>query len=905
MKQTILTFLLFLLGFGNVLYATHNRSGEITYRHLGGNSFEITITTYTKASSTQADRCELDLAFGDGTTETVKRTNGFFDQNRGCNVGETIAGKDIKINKYVTTHTYAAPGWYTISMEDPNRNSGVINIPNSVSVPFYLESELLISPTLGSNSSPVLNYPPIDDGCILRRFEHNPGAVDLDISINNKSDSLHYSLVSCKGANGNAIPGYTSPDFWRNSAFPNEPNDIRIDAVTGTVEWVYPHLVGEYNIAILIEEYREIGGSYQKVGSVLRDLQVTVKTCDNYPPIIEEPGNHCIQAGATFNKVIRATDPDGDEVDLQATGEPFLVTSNRATFTPRSDFGTVQSLFNWNTNCDHIRINPYYTIFRASDFGSVSQSESLTDYETMYITVVAPAPEDLSASPRGSAMELNWQPTPCSNHVGYKIYRRIDSTGWTPSSCETGIPGYVGYQLIENLTDPNTTTYLDDNNGQGLSNGQKYCYLVYAYYEDGSESYASNESCGELKQEIPIITKVSVNATSTTAGSDSIVWSPPLDLSTTQWIGPYQYKLYHRSELNDWTLIYTSPEEADFLDLDTIFVDENINTETQQWEYRVEILSNHIRAVNTSVGFSRSASSVYLDALPRDNELRLSWDFDVPWSNNSYLIYKEKNGVFEFLDTAFTTSYSDVNLVNGKEYCYYVTSIGTYSSPGLPSPLLNNSQILCAVPEDSQPPCPVDLTLQSDCEYFQNFLAWTNPNITCDTTDDVVGYNIYYKPTLDSEYELLEYVSGAENTTMLYDGLESVAGCYFITAIDSFNNESDTGSISCVDNCPEYRLPNVFTPGGDGMNDYFVPFPYRYVESIDIHIYNRWGVEVFNTVDPDVLWDGRDMNSNEPCQSGVYFYTSTVNEVRLAGIVPRIIKGSVTILNQEQQFPNN
>ena len=39
---------------------------------------------------------------------------------------------DISLMVYKGLHTFPAPGTYTISVEDPNRNNGVINIPNSV-----------------------------------------------------------------------------------------------------------------------------------------------------------------------------------------------------------------------------------------------------------------------------------------------------------------------------------------------------------------------------------------------------------------------------------------------------------------------------------------------------------------------------------------------------------------------------------------------------------------------------------------------------------------------------------------------------------------------------------------------------------------------------------------------------
>ena len=54
--------ILFLIAFFSVKsMATHNRSGEITYTHIAGFTYEFTITTYTKSSSIDADRPILGL----------------------------------------------------------------------------------------------------------------------------------------------------------------------------------------------------------------------------------------------------------------------------------------------------------------------------------------------------------------------------------------------------------------------------------------------------------------------------------------------------------------------------------------------------------------------------------------------------------------------------------------------------------------------------------------------------------------------------------------------------------------------------------------------------------------------------------------------------------------------------
>ena len=118
-------FLLLLLMSSLYSWATHNRAGEISYRHLYGLTYEFTIITYTYTPS-PADRPQIEIYWGDGTRSIVDRTS------------KVNLGNDISRNTYITNHTYASMGNYRITFEDPNRNAGVINIPNSVYIPFLL-----------------------------------------------------------------------------------------------------------------------------------------------------------------------------------------------------------------------------------------------------------------------------------------------------------------------------------------------------------------------------------------------------------------------------------------------------------------------------------------------------------------------------------------------------------------------------------------------------------------------------------------------------------------------------------------------------------------------------------------------------------------------------------------------
>jgi gliding motility-associated-like protein len=61
-------------------------------------------------------------------------------------------------------------------------------------------------------------------------------------------------------------------------------------------------------------------------------------------------------------------------------------------------------------------------------------------------------------------------------------------------------------------------------------------------------------------------------------------------------------------------------------------------------------------------------------------------------------------------------------------------------------------------------------------------------------------------------------------------------------------------------------VPNVFTPNGDGVNDFFdIPDLEKY-KSNEMIIFNRWGKKVYEKNNYDGTWDGGGLND------GVYFY---------------------------------
>ncbi len=89
-------------------------------------------------------------------------------------------------------------------------------------------------------------------------------------------------------------------------------------------------------------------------------------------------------------------------------------------------------------------------------------------------------------------------------------------------------------------------------------------------------------------------------------------------------------------------------------------------------------------------------------------------------------------------------------------------------------------------------------------------------------------------------------------------------------------------------------IPNVFTPNGDGTNDYFYPRQLltRGVIAFKMDIYNRWGQLIFETTSTDGRgWDGKYNNAPQPSDVYVYMIDATFKDGQIEHH-----QGNVTLL---------
>lgn len=927
-RKLIIGLLLMVLSFC-FAQASHIRSGEVTAIRISQTSlrYRFTVVIYR-----DTDGVDVDGTFNTGDGRFVAAGRVAMEALSINGVQETNLGNSTSRIEIQFDYTYLTEGDYTVSYTENARNSGIINLGGLASgqFPFHVETRLRVSNTF-INSSPQLTVPPLDQACLGSRFVHVSGAFDPD------GDSLAFRLVTPLSSFNQPIASYLPLDDPSISTMKEDlstPAIYTIDPRRGALRWDAPEFIGEYSIAFVIEEWRfnESLGQSELIGYVTRDMQIVVADCSDERPELDAPNDTCIVAGAFIESILGGSDPNGDQILMEAFGGVFEASSSPAEYLNFPDTNSsdrfrdspAQSVFRWQTNLSHVQAQPHEVVFKITDIQLDPSVPSLVNFNTMSIQVVAPAPTGLTGEIQSSnAINLRWD-----SYIGesfnptLKLYRRVGSFDFQPTDCNTGIPDGAGYSLIAELS-ANQTNYLDNDN---IRPGVNYCYRLVAEFPapKGGISYASNEFCQVINVDTPRMTNASVIETSDSNGEVFVKWTSPIGINETLFPGPFRYELFRNDNLNGTTnrtfLISTN---------DTTFNDIGSNTQDIALNYYVRFYDVDDNLVDSSA----TASSPRLETTSEVESIVLNWASDVPWSNQSqsfpyHYVYRNRtdedanNEVdFVLIDSVnvlqagfrFTDAgtFNNFPLKTDRAYCYFVTLQGEYENLSIDHPLLNKSQVSCATAMIKPRPGAPVILIENDSSLiigpkgnellvvekdecnnavFQSCNALSLSNtinwVNIGSEAEIVSYNVYFSQTGDPDaYELL---ANTPFKTFEHDLLSEYKGCYKVSAIDTRGFESERSQAICFDNCPYYELPNTFTPNGDNLNDTFRAFDLpnsqcsRFVKSVDFKVYDRWGGKtIYQSKSSDgengafIDWSGNDTN-NRPLPSGTYYFTATV-----------------------------
>ena len=898
--------------------ATHIRAAEIK---LERSCNSMTVRIYLKVfmnttSQTQFGGNDLSsghINWGDGILHVIPTTPYTLRPDLGANIG---------VAEFSTQHTYTSSGVFKITYFERDRSSGILNIPNSHDVPYATSTFINLTDPAICNQYPVLGIATVDLACTGRLFTHNAGAVDAD------GDSLSYGFVVPAQSATLPVAGYmelTDPAFYINHAIGNEsgsgPPALSIDPITGIISWDAPGLIGEYNIAFEVVEWRKnnITDQFERLSTTIRDMQIIVVDCQNNRPDITLTPNACVFAGTIVDRSVMGVDPDDDPIMIEAISDAFhaanpaVLTPALPSFRPSPD----QQQFYWDTNCTNVRDQPYQVIYKITD--DPAHQTSLVTFKSWSVKVMAPAPvwNNAGLDLVDRAVTLTWDDYACQNATTIQVWRKVGTDNLVQQYCLTGLPKNMGYKLIGEL-DGDATSFVDNDNENELTAGALYCYRLVATFDSPiATSVVSDIRCfGPIEADQPVITHVTVDETGISNGKMRVSWRSPFEINTTQFPKPFLYEVYRGTG-------YSNALEYELVgqrQSDTTVVD-NLDTKVRPYHYAVVVYSQTLGGDGGyyPVDTSAFASSVFLDVQRRTNGFDITWSATVPWSNTAseipwhYIYRSEAGGALVLIDSVNVSEdgfeYQDTGQFNGvpisntQSYCYQIMTIGTYGNPAIPRQR-NLSQTVCMFLDDSLPICAPVATIDIyDCEQFLaqptcgpesfiNSIYWSvGGEQGC--RDNVREYRIFV--STNNESTAFEYLATVRDTFFIENNLASLARCYKIQAIDMDGNESEMSEMVCNDNCPYFELPNIFTPNGDGCNDFFAPFisdqnssctqveenrcP-RFVEYLTFEVFNRWGrsVYTYNSSQPNginIYWNGKDENGDE-LESGTYYYFAQV-----------------------------
>lgn len=271
-------------------YSTHIVGGELNYKHVSGDSYEITLIVYRDCfngippfdfpacvsvfDSAGTKIKDLNIGFSNFVMDTVPLW-----------VNDTCTALDsticYQIGTYTSTYSFPPiPGGYSLIYDRCCWNHDVINIQNPQQNGISITTHMTDS-VFAINSNPVFNdrTPPFI--CLNQLLEFDHSATDADgdslvydlfTPLNNvyRPDSLsHLCPLNDDADTLQYISGYSI-----NTVLGTSDVVLNIDPQTGWLSAI-PRVLGQFVFGIRVKEYR----SGILIGETNRSYQFNVKSC--------------------------------------------------------------------------------------------------------------------------------------------------------------------------------------------------------------------------------------------------------------------------------------------------------------------------------------------------------------------------------------------------------------------------------------------------------------------------------------------------------------------------------------------------------------------------------------------------------------------------------------------------
>jgi len=357
-----ISFIVFFIQNQNEVHASHAQSADITYKCIGGNQYEISLSFYRDCAGVAAPgSVSINLSSvscNQNFNAVLNPINGTgLDITPVCNTQQTqcqggsVPGVQEFIYRGNVTLPQKCSDW-VFSFTLCCRNASITTIVNPSAENIYVQATL-DNLNFTCNNSPSFSNAPIPFICVGQNFCFNHGATDID------GDSLTYTLVA-PGTSPNTTVTYINPFSPTQPLYSSPP--VTFNSQTGDICMTSTQIQVTV-LAVLVREFR----NGVLIGSVVRDLQFRTMSCTNNIPYINGingTGNYSLAvcAGTPISFFTNSFDADASQTVTLTWNNGI----NGATFTV-SGGAKPTGTFNWTPTVNDISTAPHCFTITVTD----------------------------------------------------------------------------------------------------------------------------------------------------------------------------------------------------------------------------------------------------------------------------------------------------------------------------------------------------------------------------------------------------------------------------------------------------------------------------------------------------------------------------------------------------------
>ena len=328
------------------------------------------------------------------------------------------------------------------------------------------------------------------------------------------------------------------------------------------------------------------------------------------------------------------------------------------------------------------------------------------------------------------------------------------------------------------------------------------------------------------------------------------------------------YRIYRSINNGNYKVLYGVSNDTIQVNPNIIHIDPNI-IENVNYKYYIEAVKNDslISVSNISQKYTfmpppPSNLELLSVTVSDPNTAQISFSFDPASIINDFVLLRSSIVTSDFIPIAYALNvtsqpyiFTEQFATSNKKYFYKIGALNSCNKP------ISSSNT------------GVNILLSADTLQNQVNLNW-NPYE--DWTEGVSAYSILRMEENGVFTEIALLPSGTTSYTDLLNNISpnTLSGkiTYKVEAKRNASNISVFSNITEVEIRSDFdKIPNAFTPNNDGLNDTFKPLlnyiPVKYL----MIIYDRYGIPVFETENPEKGWDGK-IKGKQMAMEGVYIY---------------------------------